>query len=132
MSNFDFDSHVVQKQELESKIINQHSFSSTILNSHAFESVVNGFLVSATWFAKFASDTRINISSISANSTKTATRVFAEFSSTAGMAVNRLLVSTGIRPRAEFITNTAISVIMKSVKKMGLANFSSPSVFEII
>lgn len=126
MSNFNFDSSLAEKHEIESKIENQHSFSSTLLNSHAFESIVDGFLVSATWFIKFASSTGINISSV-----KTISRSLAQFTTVTGMAVDRLLVNVGIRPRVEFITATAISVIMSAIQKMGLVNFSSPSNFEV-
>lgn len=126
MGNFNFDSNLAEKHEIESKIINQHSFSSSILNSYVFESIVDGFLVSATWFIKFASNTGINISSV-----KTISRGVAQFATTTGMAVDRLLVSVGIRPRAEFITTTAISVIMSAIQRAGLVNFSSPSNFEV-
>ena len=138
MSNqHSFDSTIIQKHEIDSIIENKHSFVSSLIKSHAFESIVNGFRSSlvwdqplgkyfAYWSEKFITNTNIAVTTI-----KIRTRIFSEFSSSVGMTVNRLLISTEIRPRAEFISYTAISAIMKIVQKMGLATFSSPSILEI-
>jgi hypothetical protein len=132
-----FDSIITQKHEIDSIIENKHSFVSSLINNHGFESIVNGFRSSlifdiplSIWFAywseKFTTNTNITVTTI-----KTKTRIFSEFSSNVGMTVNRLLVSTAIKPIAEFITFTAVSAIMKILQGMGLATFFSLSVFEV-
>jgi len=128
MTKHSFDSQtVVQKNTLESTVVNKRSFFSSVVNKHTFESIVDGFVLSTSWAIKFISNTGIN-ATISVLGSKS--RIFTEFSTNAGMAIDRLLVTMKIKPKIEVISNTAISAIMKMNQKMGVVTFESINTFQ--